>query len=362
MVTKCKSGFAAGLAVLFCALLQTPAQATLPIDVVVLTAPDVPITAPQQWARLLGAMDLRRVKIRPATAQDVPGVKFTGSQYKVVAAMTRGGDLLVDGRSYRASQRGALAKYFRQLADTENFGLERGRFDLTRKQFAQVHGDLLKQLGISTQGQSPAEIVRLLQDKFSVPITIAATARPGLQQSRPCRAELGELSTGTALAMLLREAHLQLVPKKPAGKPLQLRIERSDPNREAWPVGWKPERSPRLLAPKMFEFSEIEVTGLPLERVLNALKPRLGVDVYFDHKILTARNIEPTTILVKHPAEKTYIKRVVDRLLSQARLAGELRTDERGRLFYWITQFGKDSPRAEATVVEKQPDTKTNSP
>jgi hypothetical protein len=37
----------------------------------------------------------------------------------------------------------------------------------------------------------------------------------------------------------------------------------------------------------------------------------------------------------------------VDRLLSQARLASELRVDEGGNAFFWITQFGPQSPRAE---------------
>jgi hypothetical protein len=40
------------------------------------------------------------------------------------------------------------------------------------------------------------------------------------------------------------------------------------------------------------------------------------------------------------------VRRAVDSILSQGRLAGELRVDEAGQPFYWITQFDKDSPRA----------------
>ena len=49
---------------------------------------------------------------------------------------------------------------------------------------------------------------------------------------------------------------------------------------------------------------------------------------------------------VKLPRGKTYIRKAVDVILAQGRLGGELRVDEAGTPFYWVTQFTKDSPRA----------------
>ncbi len=343
----------AGLLLLATALGVATAQAVLPIDVEVITEPGVPITAPQQWAQLLGTMDLGRVRLRPATTGDAPGVTQKGTRFKIVAVLNSRGELIIDKKRYRARDRKTLANFFELLAKTESFGEELGRFNLTQNQFRQVHSNLSKVLGLSTLGKRPAELINQLRDKFSVPITEKPSARALLREAPLLQIELGELSTGTALAMALREAGLMLVPQKPVGKPLQIRIEPEDPKWQSWPVGWKPEGSPRELAPQLFEFLSAEIDGYPLEQALEALKPRMGMLVVYDARTLARRGIDPTQIPVKHPAARTYLKRVVDRLLSQARLAGELRVDERGQLFYWITQFGKDSPRAEQTAEQK---------
>ena len=58
------------------------------------------------------------------------------------------------------------------------------------------------------------------------------------------------------------------------------------------------------------------------------------------------RGLDPAKVEVKYPAEKTYIRRAVDRILAQGRLAGELRVDDAGRPFYWVTQYGPLSQRA----------------
>ena len=98
---------------------------------------------------------------------------------------------------------------------------------------------------------------------------------------------------------------------------------------------------------EMFKFLTFEISGYTLAQALDVLSPRLGVPLKFDDLILQRRDIHPDKIQVKLPRKKTYLKRAVDRILGQARLSGELRVDEAGKPFYWITQFGKDSPRAE---------------
>ena len=69
----------------------------------------------------------------------------------------------------------------------------------------------------------------------------------------------------------------------------------------------------------------------------------MEVPLLFDERVLAVRSIDPAKIEVSFPRGKTYIRRAVDRVLSQARLAGELRVDEAEKPFYWITQFGPDN-------------------
>jgi hypothetical protein len=341
--------------VLLAALLLTVipselSRAELPIDVEVAMEPGVPLAAPQEWARLLGKMDLGRVRLRSATAGEKPQVTQTesavGARFKVVAILTSRGQLVLPDKRYRSSDRKALQDYFKDLAQQESFGEQRGRFDLTEKQFRQVHADLSRVISFSTPATTPAELLNQLEQEFKVPFFRDASSTATLQRADPIDTELRGMSAGTALAIALRKDHLALRPEKPLGEPLRIVIERQQPQRDLWPVGWKHKGSPRALAPKMFDFLTVEIDGYTLSKALEALEPRMSVAIVYDKRILAERDIQPAKIQVKLPSEKTYLKRVIDRLLVQARLAGELRVDERGRPFYWITRFGKDSPRA----------------
>jgi hypothetical protein len=328
-----------------------PASAQLPIDVEVATGKGAPLTAPQEWARLLGELQLGSVRIRGGQADERPEVTqddgVAGPRFKVLALLNRSGELVLPERRFRTSERKALSDYFQALSRQESFGQEIGIFGLTEKQFGLAHADLSRPISFSTKGKTPADVLNLLEGSIAASVDRDALARDALRLAKPLEVELRDMSAGTALALALRQAGLVLRPEKLSGDPLHMVIERGRPEVESWPVGWKPKGSPRLAAPKMFEFLTIEVDGATLATALVALEPRLGIPVIYDEHILAAREIHPEEIQVKLPAGKTYLKRVVDRLLSQARLAGELRVDERGRAFYWITQFGKDSPRAE---------------
>ena len=328
----------------------TAAQAELPIDVEVAMQSGVPLTAPQQWAKLLGKMGLGRVRLRSGRSGEQPEVtkneSTAGARFKVVAILSRRSELLLPDRRYRAADRKALEDFFQALAQQESFGEELGRFDLTEKQFRQVHGDLSRIVDFSTAGITLSDMLDRLEQKFNVPVLPSASAIATLHRAEPLTAELRGMSAGTALAIALRKDQLALRPEKLNGEPMRMVIELHNLQLDQWPVGWKHEGSPRTLAPKMFKFLTIEIDGYTLSKAVDALEPRLGVTVVYDERILAERDIQPNEIDVKLPAGKTFLKKAVDRLLSQARLAGELRVDEQGRPFYWVTQFGKGSLRA----------------
>jgi hypothetical protein len=143
----------------------------------------------------------------------------------------------------------------------------------------------------------------------------------------------------------LRTAGLLLAPVATDGQPVTLRVVALAPNQQCWPTGWKPAGSPRTLVPAMYRFTTVEIEDYPLEQALEALAPHAGIPLVVDAHMVARRRIDMAA-KVKYPAEKTYIRRALDRILAQGRLAGELRVDEAGRPFYWITQWGPESPRA----------------
>ena len=323
------------------------AFAALPIDVEVVSEPGVPLTAPQQWARLLGAMDLGSIRIREARANDRPGIRQDGRRYRVVAVLNGSGELVLEGRRYRTSDRAAISKFFKSLAEEESFGEQKGIFGLTQKQFGHVYADLSRPIAFSTHGVARANVVSKIIASLAEPVELESGIGSELRRARPVEIELRGMSAGTGLAIILREVDLIVRPEKLREQAPRLVIEREKPKTDSWPTGWKIEGSPRKAAPQMFEFLTVEIEGYTLDQALEALEPRMAIPLILDRRTLQRRKIDPKTVEVKLPPTKTYLKKSVDRLLSQARLAAELRVDERGKPFCWVTQFGKDSRRAE---------------
>ena len=154
--------------------------------------------------------------------------------------------------------------------------------------------------------------------------------------------ELEKFAAGTALAIALRRDELTLRPVH-VGSGLELVVLPYVRGEEAWPLGWKAEETPRQLVPKLYESLTIEIDGFTLDTALTALEPRLTLPVVMDEWVLDELKINPEKIPVKLPTKKTFLKSAVDRLLAQARLAGEVRIDDAGMAFLWVTQFGADS-------------------
>jgi len=328
----------------FCGVCQVGAAQ---IEIQVVMEPGVSITAPQEWAKLLGNLGLGRVQLRSARSGDRPEVTLgAGDRIKVVAILNRRSELVLPKRRFKSHDLAALRKYFQDLPiDLAEGDEERGRFDLNEKQFRTIYADLSKLIDFSTIDMSRAKLLSRAAKKFATPLEFDPVAKAMLS-SAPLAVELRGKAAGTGLALVLRQEGIALKPEKPRGEPLRLRVIRYDRAVETWPVGWKSEAVSRQLAPKMFETLNIEIDGYSLTQALDALKPRLGIEVVMDEWLLKRKEIEPDKVQVKLKRGKTYLKKAVDRILSQARLSGEMRVDELGQPFYWVTQFGKDSLRA----------------
>jgi hypothetical protein len=92
------------------------------------------------------------------------------------------------------------------------------------------------------------------------------------------------------------------------------------------------------MAPSLFQTRSAEIDGYSLDEALGAIGPLLKIPIYFDRASLKAHQIEPAKIQVKLVRTKSTYKRVIDRILSQAHLASEIRVDEAGMPFLWITR------------------------
>jgi hypothetical protein len=145
------------------------------------------------------------------------------------------------------------------------------------------------------------------------------------------------VSSGTALAAMLRPAGLVLTPEQPAGQSLGYRISKSAAGRESWPIGWNPQEPARKVLPELFEFLNVEIEEIPLSDALDAIGGRLKVPLLLDRNALALHNIDPNKVEVSVPSKRlTYIQ-ILQKVLFKSRLKHEVRVDEAGKPFLWIT-------------------------
>jgi hypothetical protein len=84
------------------------------------------------------------------------------------------------------------------------------------------------------------------------------------------------------------------------------------------------------------------INDTPLSEALNAIGQRLELPFIFDHNALAREGIDIDSEKVSLPPGRTYYMRIITRLLSQAKLTSDLRVDEAGRPFLWITSIRKE--------------------
>jgi hypothetical protein len=327
--------------VLACAAASTAAP---PIELELATERGLQITAPHQWLQLFADLGITNVRIRTATGGEKPAVENRGTtdapRFHVVGLLTARDEVKLPGGTFHTSDRQQLADYFTRLAadGPQSLTAERGRFGLTEKDFAAVVGDLSQPIGVDTKGQPLPAVLNAIKQQLAQQVAPDEAAQRIIRTAKPVADDFSELAAGTGLAILLRNYNLALLPKKEVGQPTQLQIVRFDPANDSWPIGWESQSSPREIAPTLFESLNVEIEGYSLTEAIDAIAPRLKLPIYWNHAALTQHKLDPATVQVHLPRTRTYYKRILDRILSQARLHSQIRVDEAGTVFLWITR------------------------
>jgi hypothetical protein len=328
------------------------------IELELATERGVQITAPHEWLQLLTAIGVDNVQIRGIQPGDEPRVENRGTgdrpRYHVVGILTARHQLRLPGGTFSRGERAKLKDYFDGLSadGADSLTAPRGWFGLTEKEMATVLADLAQPIEFETKGQPVRDVTQRLQAKFKVRFALDAGSNQALRKADPCQDELKSLTSGTGLAILLRAHGLMLRPEKSRGQPVAYRIEpiaadvvdeetlgKSDSaDMKYWPIGWESQKTPGELAPSLFEFRNAEISGFTLEETLAAIGQRVKTPIYIDHASLAQHKIDPAKIQVRLARTRTIYKRVIDRVSAQAGLGSQIRVDEAGAPFLWITQ------------------------
>lgn len=313
------------------------------VEFELVTQPGSPALTAQQWNAALTELGVARLQIRSGRADDkieiVSRQGRDGITYLVRGALTPRGELLVPGGRFGLNDRGRLAAWLTRLKNEgppARPGEERP-LGLPAELFGKVQADLRRPLDLPTRDVPRGQVLTGIGERLKLPLTGAALASPGLLPDEPVQDELLGLTYGTALACVLRPAGLAFEPRRtPAGK-VEYAVVRLAEAEHPWPVGTESSDSPKDLVPELFEFLNAEIDGVSLAEVLDVLGPRLKVPLLLDHWALGQEEIDPDAIEVSYPSRRTFYSHVLRSVLSRAKLKHQLRVDEAGRPFIWIT-------------------------
>ncbi len=301
-----------------------------------------PLMARQDWLQQLAKAGVTNLRIRAGQSGDKIGVEVEGTAaspvYIVTGTISSNGDLILPAGRFSLREAAGAARWLDDLArkGPEKKPEPKAAFGLSPEQYEGVHTELARPVTFATRGMSRAAAV----ERIGRPLTIPLRISQGLLQSTeedPVDEELSGLSSGTALACVLRPAGLCFVPRSGGRGEVECIVVASKPGLEVWPIGWKPEKPPSKVLATLFESFNANVENVPLTKVLDELATRLKVPILMDHTALARHGIDPGKVPVHSPQGRTTYNQLLRRVLSQAKLKSELRVDEAGKPFLWVT-------------------------
>ncbi|MBX3413222.1 MAG: hypothetical protein KF708_11080 [Pirellulales bacterium] len=330
-------------ALLLVCILPLAARGANRVEFVIGTEPGVQSVSLQQWYRLVTEAGAARLDIRAVRAGEqieiITRESSAGTTYEVHGRLSSRGELVVPGARFRANDRSKLAAWIKEIAGSGPPAApgEVRPFGLSPADFIKVRDDLSRPTAVTTSGVERRTAIERLRKGLAFKLVDRGLLDAAIVPHEMVKEELRDLSRGTALACLLRPAGLVVQPKRQPTGDLEYLVLSAERAEEGWPVGLPAEENPRETLPALFDFLTAEVSGRPASDVVAAVQAHIQAPILYDHYALRAHEIDPAKSLVSHPEKRTYYLNLLRTALFQAKLTSQLRVDETGKPFVWIT-------------------------
>jgi len=321
---------------------QTSHAATVELEVV--TEAGAPLTAAHDWMEALTESGFSRVRIRSARPGDAVSVSRDASAelptFRVTGIITRGNSLRLPNGAFTLRDRQGLQSWVKRLRTDGNTNPRRQpvAFGLSPAALVKLHDQLAPAVASSTKGQSTAQVLNAIRRRIGFPLRLDPTGKKGYDAAAPVADELVGLSAGTALSATLRPLGLVWYPKDIDGR-IELVVTDVCHAEKSWPVGWPVKLKSSQAVPKLMEPLNVKIENQPLSKVLEILTVRMQTPILLDHNSLARRRVDPASTRVSVPEGKSYYKRILDGVLTQSMLTSEVRQDEAGTPFFWVSCF-----------------------
>lgn len=334
------------LSLLFLTLVLTSVYADV-VQVEIIQLEGASMEYPHTWGRELIKTDAPAVQFRNQRFGDAVSITESGTEaspvWKVIGTLDAYGTILMpDGAQFRYGDAAGLAKWIRELPgkmkakkQAENAPVQ-GDFGLSGPLQQQLLIDMKQNLKEETAGLTPVEILQKCARGLSAPFNISPAQVAALKELEPIDEELSSLSKGTIIAYVLRPAGLALVPRESNGR-LYYSIETGQRNVKQWPIGTKVEKLEVEVLPDILKKIPANMRAVPLRDAVDSISERIDVPMLYDLNAMARYGVDPDTAKVTVTAEKITYLSLLNRILRTHKLKAELRMDENGEPFFWVT-------------------------
>jgi hypothetical protein len=303
-----------------------------------------PVGTQQKWIQMLQDVGADKVTSRTGSS-GTPTVEETRTTNSILVRVTGfivGGQLKLPGGSFSIRDTAGIRELVSRLRDdgAKVALAEKKAFGMTSEQLVELHQQLSEPVDFPTTGRNVGDVVSKLTAKSGLTFVLDAAARVAVNGNETVAEEFNGISIGTALAAVVRPLGLVVQPKREQGKSVEVHlIDSRSVQGEHWPIGWPISQAPLAVEPKLFDRLDIEIRGFPMKDALDAVEKRAGVPFFYDHNTLAREGIELTETKVTLVQKQASLMVAISKLLRQTkpRLSEELRIDENGKPFLWIT-------------------------
>ena len=298
-----------------------------------------------EWSRAFRDLGVS-VRVRRGVAGDEAGVTEQPlgplRQVRVLGKLDRSGRIVLPDRTFSPSETEKLGEWIRELQTCGAQGNPDGKplWGLSKTQFGEIY-EALGRTGVEAElaGEPLVPALTRMGLPEAYPVRLTADAREHLagHGDAAVRKDVRGFTHGTALAMVLNDFGLGFRPLRTPGGSIEFVIDPLAKVEDAWPVGWDPEGPPGAVAPQLFEIVPVELDEVPLEDVLVAISEKAEIPVRIDHRLIEKHRIDLGAIRVSFKPKRTSWNLLLRAILNARRLSHQLRIDEQGRPFVWVS-------------------------
>lgn len=313
------------------------------VELEIYSTPTTPTTTQHQWLETLSEVGADRVSAKTARkpSPSVQETTYGGSKVILVKGVINNRKIKLPKKSFSITDKRGIKDYLQRLrADGAKTTLaEKKAFGLTSEQLVNVHSSLTGVVANSTQGTESGALLNQLTRSLPLKTNLSPPARSALISDQNVTNEYKGLSRGTALSIELRRQNLVLRPAPKQGRGVELEIVTSSQAPESWPQGWPPKAAPVTTFPKLFEVTALQLNNIQLDSVLSAISRRLKIEFIVDPAAWKSKPVDLSTVKVTFNKPRASYSAAIGNILSQSKpqLRHEIRVDENGEPFIWIT-------------------------